>query len=434
MKLGLISLGCAKNKVDSELFLGLAKKYNIQITSNIDNADVIVVNTCAFIESAKQESIDTIMDVLDYQREGKTIAVMGCLVERYLEELKKEIPEVDYFIPIRNYNELYKFFQNLKMTEDKYDFTYTNRIISTPKGSAYLRIGEGCSNKCNYCAIPLIRGGYKSRDFNEIIDEAKLLSSQGVNEITLIAQDTSKYGSDMQDMSLAKLLSSIADLNLFKWIRVLYLYPDEITEELIDTFKKYDSIVNYFDIPIQHASNKMLEAMNRRGTKEMIKNLITKIREEIPTAIIRTTLIVGFPTETSKDFEELKEFVKEIKFEHLGVFTYSNEDDTVAFDMFPKVSQKTMDKRRDEIMLLQMNINDQRLNSLKGKIVTAICDHYDHDLKCYALRYYAQALDDADGYIYVKSSGLHIGEFYNILIDGADGYDLLGKLKDSLNN
>ena len=227
MKLGLISLGCAKNKIDSELFLGLARKYAIEITNSINDADIIVVNTCGFIESSKQESIDTILEVLDYQQLGKQIVVMGCLVERYLESLKQEIPEVDYFIPIKNYNELHNFFKTITSSNDIYHYSYQHRIISTPENTAYLRISDGCNNKCNYCAIPLIRGPYKSRPFKEIIDEAINLADKGIKELTLIGQDTTAYGSDLDNMSLSTLLSSLAELNRFKWIRVLYLYPDE---------------------------------------------------------------------------------------------------------------------------------------------------------------------------------------------------------------
>lgn len=429
MKLGLISLGCAKNKIDSELFLGLAKKYNIEITNDINSADIIVVNTCGFIESSKQESIDTIFEVLDYQEQGKKIVVMGCLVERYLESLKSEIPEVDYFIPIRDYNQLHDFFKNIVNSKDSYTFNYQNRIISTPDNTAYLRISDGCNNKCNYCAIPLIRGSYKSRPYDEIMNEAIMLANKGIKELTLIGQDTSAYGSDLTDMSLSKLLSSLAELNKFKWIRVLYLYPDEITMDLINTFKKYSSIVNYFDIPIQHASNKILESMNRRGTKELIEYLISTIRNEIPDAIIRTTLIVGFPGETKKEFLELSDFVNKIKFEHLGVFTYSDEDDTVGQNMYPKVRQSTMNQRRDSIMSVQLQINTARLKKLIGSTFEAIVDHYDSDINMYALRYYAQALDDVDGYIYVKHHYLEIGNFYNVTITDIDDYDLMGEIK-----
>ena len=428
MKLGLISLGCAKNKIDSELFLGLASQYNLELT-NLENADIIVINTCGFIQSAKQESIDTILEMLDYQKLGKIIVVMGCLVERYFDELKTEIPEVNYFIPIRNYKELYKLFQTITNTNFVKHFDYQKRYISTPKNTSYLRIGDGCNNKCNYCAIPLIRGEYKSRPYNDIIEEAIMLADKGVKELTIIAQDTTAYGSDLDNMSLSKLLSGLAELNKFKWIRILYLYPDEITEELIETFKKYDSIVKYFDIPIQHANNNILNKMNRRGSKELIRYLINFIRNKIPNSIIRTTLIVGFPGETNKEFIELKNFIEEIKFDHLGVFTYSDEDDTVGYNMFPKVRQSTMEKRKNEIMISQLNINTNRLNSLIGKTFEAIVDHYDEDINFYALRYYAQALDDVDGYIYVKSKYLELGKFYNVTIVDLDDYDLIGEIK-----
>lgn len=429
MKLSLISLGCAKNKIDSELFLGLAAKYNIEFSS-IEDSDVIVVNTCGFIESAKQESIDTILEVLDFQKVGKKIVVMGCLVERYLEDLKQELPEVDYFIPIKNYSELFKLFNNLTMQDNKYHFDYNARLISTPKNTAYIRIGDGCNNKCNYCAIPLIRGSYRSRPLQDIIDEAIVLSNNGIQELTIIAQDTTTYGSDLDNITLSTLLTNLAELNLFKWIRVLYMYPDEITKELIETFAKYDCLVKYFDIPIQHANNRILDKMNRRGTKELIRHIIKTIRDKIPTAIIRTTLIVGFPTETTKEFNELKAFVEEIKFDHLGVFTYSDEDDTIGYTMFPKVRQSTMENRRNQIMELQYNINSNRLNNLIGKTFESIVDHYDEDINYYALRYYAQALDDVDGYIYVKAPYLNIGEFYNVTITDFDDYDLIGEIKN----
>lgn len=429
MKLGLISLGCAKNKVDSELFLGMAIKYGFEITDSLDEADVIVVNTCGFIEEAKKESIDTIVDLIDYKKDGKIIIAMGCLVQRYLDELKKELPEVSYFIPISSYKDLPVLFKRLTSVDEAYPFNYKTRVLSTSPSTAYLRIGEGCNNRCSYCAIPLIRGSYWSRPMDELLDEAKMLSKMGVEELTIIAQDTSKYGIDLENASLAILLEKLAQANLFKWIRVLYLYPDEITDELIDTFSKYECILNYFDIPIQHASDKLLKAMNRRGSKKDITNLIKKIRNKIPDAIIRTTLIVGFPGETTSDYQILKDFVSEMKFEHLGIFTYSDEENTKAFDMYPKVRQSTMENRRDELMQIQLDINTKRLSLLVGKEFDAICDHYDEELSCFALRYYAQALDDVDGYIYVFNNNLTIGEFYNVKIIDVDGYDLIGEIE-----
>ena len=431
MNIAIISLGCAKNLIDSELFLGLSKKYGLDITSDLTKAHFIVINTCGFIAASKAESIDTIIEMLEYQKLGKKIIVIGCLVERYLESLKEEIPEVDKFIPIKDYDHLDIVFKDLLNSSLEFNFDYTSRIVSTPAKTAYLRIGEGCNNKCHYCAIPLIRGSYRSRTFESLMEEVEYLHSLGILELTIIAQDTTAYGSDLKDMSLAKLLDSIANLNYFKWIRVLYLYPDEITDDLIQTFKKHDSILNYFDIPIQHASNKLLENMNRRGSKEYLKLLINKIRNEIPNAIIRTTLIIGYPTETEKDFKEMINFVQEMKFEHLGAFTYSPEEDTVGFDLRPRVSKKVAERRLEELMKVQLSINTTRLNNLIGKTFEAIIDHFDDELNCYFARYYAQALDDVDGYIYLlnPTNDLSSGDFVEIEITGIDGYDLIGKLK-----
>ena len=431
MNIAIISLGCAKNLIDSELFLGLSKKYGLDITSDLTKAHFIVINTCGFIAASKAESIDTIIEMLEYQKLGKKIIVIGCLVERYLESLKEEIPEVDKFIPIKDYDHLDIVFKDLLNSSLEFNFDYTSRIVSTPAKTAYLRIGEGCNNKCHYCAIPLIRGSYRSRTFESLMEEVEYLHSLGILELTIIAQDTTAYGSDLKDMSLAKLLDSIANLNYFKWIRVLYLYPDEITDDLIQTFKKHDSILNYFDIPIQHASNKLLENMNRRGSKEYLKLLINKIRNEIPNAIIRTTLIIGYPTETEKDFKEMINFVQEMKFEHLGAFTYSPEEDTVGFDLRPRVSKKVAERRLEELMKVQLSINTTRLNNLIGKTFEAIIDHFDDELNCYFARYYAQALDDVDGYIYLlnPTNDLSSGDFVEIEITGIAGYDLIGKLK-----
>lgn len=430
MKMSIISLGCCKNLMDSELFLGMAKQYNIEITSDYNKADIIVINTCGFITSSKEESIDTIIEMLDYQTVGKKILVMGCLVERYLEVLKAEIPEVDFFIPIKDYNELSSFFNSITQKNLHQDFYKVNRLLSTPKNTAYLRIGEGCSNNCTYCAIPLIRGPYRSRPYQDIMNEVLYLHNQGIQELTLIQQDTSKYGIDLENMSLAKLLDDICSLNYFKWVRVLYLYPDEITDELINVFKKHDSLLNYFDIPIQHASDKILNSMNRRGSSKLIKSLIQKIRKEIPNSIIRSTLIVGFPGETTKDFNVLFNFIKDIQFDHLGVFTYSDEEGTKAYNFNHKVKTSTSEKRKEQIMLLQYNINHKRLSGLINTVVTAIVDHYDFEQKQYALRYFAQALDDADGYIYVSHSNLTIGSFVEVEITGVQDYDLIGKIKE----
>lgn len=426
MKLGIISLGCAKNLVDSELFLGLCQKYNIEITTNKENAEIIAINTCGFIDKAKQESIDSIMEVID-AKENKIIIVMGCLVQRYYDDLVKEIPEVDYFVPINAYNKLDEIFMKITSSNNHYELSYLNRVVSTGKASCYLRIGDGCDNKCSYCAIPLIRGPYKSRDEEDIISEAKYLFSKGYKELTIISQDTSKYGIDLKNTNLAILLDKIASLKLFKFIRVLYLYPDEITDELLDIFCKHEELVNYFDIPIQHASNKLLKAMNRRGSKELITNLIKKIREKMPDAIIRTTLIIGFPGETNKDHKELIEFIKETKFERLGAFTYSDEEDTKGFLMEGKVSEKTKVKRYNEIMEVQEQIALSYNNMRVGKKYLVIVEEFDEEMLMYKTRSYAEAPDDVDGYIYVPGE-LEIGSFVNVKIVAVYEYDLIGEI------
>ncbi|MBQ8293207.1 MAG: 30S ribosomal protein S12 methylthiotransferase RimO [Bacilli bacterium] len=427
MNLGIISLGCAKNLVDTEMFLGLAKEFNLNIVNNFKQADILVVNTCGFIESAKQEAIDTILELVEYKKQGKIIIAMGCLVERYLNDLKQEIPEVDYYIPIKDYPKLNKIFEEITNKQSNTTFDCAPRVISTSPNYAYLRISEGCNNRCTYCAIPLIRGSFRSRPFDDIIMEAKYLSSKGITELNVISQDTSRYGTDINN-SLANLLDTLANLNKFKLIRVLYLYPDEITDELLEVMKKHDSIVKYFDIPIQHASDKVLQAMNRRGNQELITNVIKKIRHMMPDAIVRTTLIVGFPGETDNDFQILKDFVKETKFDRLGVFKYSDEEDTVAYEMDNKIDDETKDVRFNEIMEIQYYVTQELNNKLIGKTFEVLVDHYDNKKRAYACRSYREAPDDVDGYIYLKED-VTIGQYYNVEIINIKDYDLIGKLK-----
>lgn len=430
MKLGLISLGCAKNRIDSELFLGVAKQYNIELTSSLDNADIIVVNTCGFIESAKQEAIDTILEVCDYK--GKKIVVMGCLVERYQESLEESIPEVDFYFPIRDYENIDDLFKKLTNSSSSYKMDYTKRVVTTSSHSVYLRIAEGCDNKCAYCAIPLIRGKFRSRNFDSLIEEAKVLVENGAKEITLIAQDTTRYGTDFKDKDprrLEHLLGAISEIEGVEWVRVLYLYPDEITEEILLEIKENKKVAKYFDIPIQHASNKMLKAMNRRGSKELIKQHINYIRNYIPDAIIRTTLIAGFPTEEESDFIELLELVKETKFERLGCFTFSNEEDTASYDMYPKVHSRTAKRRYNSIMKEQEHISLNFNQSLIGKKYNCIIDDYDFDKFAYVGRNYMYAPDDVDGCIYIYSPiELEIGSIVNVEIIDASAYDLEAKL------
>lgn len=430
MKLGLISLGCAKNRIDSELFLGVAKQYNVELTSSLDEADIIAINTCGFIESAKQEAIDTILEVCDYQ--DKKIIVMGCLVERYQQSLEESIPEVDFYFPIRDYNNIDELFKKLTSSTLSYKMDYTKRVVTTSNHSVYLRIAEGCDNKCAYCAIPLIRGKFRSRDFDSLIEETRVLVANGAKEITLIAQDTTRYGTDFKNKDprrLEHLLRAISELDGVEWVRVLYLYPDEITKEILLEIKNNKKVAKYFDIPIQHASNKMLSAMNRRGSKELIKEHIKYIRDYIPEAIIRTTLITGFPTEEEIDFKELLELVKETKFERLGCFTFSNEEDTASYNMYPKVHTRTAKRRYNTIMKEQETIALEFNKSLIGKKYNCIIDDYDFDKFAYVGRNYMYAPDDVDGCIYIYSPiELEIGSIVTVEIIDASSYDLEAKL------
>ncbi len=432
MKLGMISLGCAKNLIDTELFLGVAKKYNLEITNNIYESDIIVINTCGFIESAKKEAIDTILDATTLGK-NKVVIAMGCLVERYLEDLKESIPEVDFYFPIKDYDNIDKLFNKILNNDTSYKMDYESRVLTTLPHSAYLRISEGCDNRCSYCAIPLIRGNFRSRTFDSLINEAASLIKQGVKEITLIGQDTTRYGTDLKEGKyLEDLLHEISLLDGIEMVRVLYLYPDEITDNVIMEIKNNPKVANYFDIPIQHASNKMLKAMNRRGDKEFLVSLINKIKTNIPDAIIRTTLIVGFPTETEDDFNELYNFVKEAKFNRLGVFTYSDEEDTKGYEMEPKVDQSIMDDRLDKIMSLQNNISLSLNKEQIGSTYKAIVDSFDYNKNAYIVRNFAYAPDDVDGCIYINTpynENIKHGDIINIEITDANSYDLFGKLK-----
>ena len=430
MKLGMISLGCAKNTIDTELFLGLSKKYNLEITSNIEDADILVVNTCGFIESAKKEAIDTILELVEYKEKGKIIIAMGCLVERYLNDLKESIPEVDYFVPIREYKNLDKIFKEITSSTDSFSFDYKDRVLTSYDHSVYIRIAEGCDNRCSYCAIPLIRGNFVSRPFNDIIEEAKILVKNGAKELTVIAQDTTRYGTDFENGPyIEDLLRELSKIDGVKWVRILYLYPDEVTDNLLEEIRNNPKILPYFDLPLQHISDNMLTAMNRRGNKLEIKELISKIRS-IPNSILRTTFIVGFPGETEEDFSELLEFVKETKFDRFGVFTYSDEEDTPGYTMKPKVLKSVMKKRYSQIMKTQSNISLQNNKSFIGKSLEVIIDNYDFDKNAYIGRSYSYAPDDVDGCIYIYSENpLIIGEFYNVSVIKASEYDLYAIIK-----
>ncbi len=434
MKVGFISLGCTKNLVDTEMAIGLFKEHQYKIVNNINEAEIIVINTCGFIESAKQEAIDTMLEMAEYKTKGicKYLIAMGCLVERYQKELEKLIPEVDLFIPIKEYNNLWEKIDSLIDKDTKNLQTtrleYLDRVITTGNTTTYLKIAEGCSNRCTYCAIPYIRGSYISRPFEEIIEEAKSLASKGYKEIIVIAQDTTKYGIDLYGKKrLAELLEEISKIDGIKWIRFLYAYPESITEELIQTVKNNDKICKYFDIPIQHISDPVLKRMNRKTTGENIRKIINKIKKEIPNVILRTTLIVGFPGETENDFKKLMKFVSEANFDKLGAFKYSKEDGTSAAKLPNQIHYKTKQKRLDQIMSLAQKISKQKLQEKIGQEYEMLVETKTFDDKYYCGRTYMD-IPEEDGLVFIPNKKPNLeNTWIKTKITNVKNYDLIGE-------
>lgn len=432
MKIGFVSLGCSKNLVDTEKTIGIFKANNYEIVNSPEKADVIVINTCGFIESAKEEAINTILEMAEYKKKKcKYLIVMGCLVERYKEELIKAIPEVDLFIKYSEYNSLWNQIEELLKDNNntgKYnDFdNIKERVISTGDNYAYLKIADGCSNRCTYCAIPYIRGPQISRKMEDIIEEAKKLVNDGYKELILIAQDTTKYGTDIYGTpKLAGLLTEICKIKELKWVRFLYAYPETITDELIKVVKENDKICKYFDIPIQHISDSVLKRMNRQSNGKSIRSLIKKLRKEIPNVIIRTTVMVGFPGETKENFDDLYDFLKEAKFDKLGCFTYSKEDGTPASRIKEQVHPMTKKSRYNKIMRLQQEISKENLEKQIGKELEILIENKTFDGKNYIGRSYMD-VPDIDGIIYIKTDKLlNIGEFVKATVVDISDYDLI---------
>lgn len=428
IKVGLISLGCSKNLVDSEIILGALANSKFEVVNTIEDSDVIIVNTCGFIESSKEESIANILDVVKY---GKKVVVTGCLVERYLDELKTSIPEVDLWLPIREYAHFSEKIGSLfaKTTKVKALDPFV-RMLSTPSYMAYLRISEGCNNCCAYCAIPLIRGSFKSRPFDDVIKEAKLLAENGIKELVLISQDTTRYGSDFkEEKSIVDLLKEIVKIPEFYSIRLLYLYPDEISDELIDFISKNPKVAPYFDIPFQHSSDPVLKGMLRRGSSKTYQTLIDKIRSKIPHAILRTTYIVGFPGEKDEDFVNLVSFTKKNKFDHMGAFAYSREDGTKAYEYPDQIDEALKKARLNKIMDVQKKISYQNNKARIGEVMEGIVVEYNPTNKVYGLRSYWNAPDDIDGKISFVSSKEHkLGDIVKVKITNAYIYDLFGEV------
>lgn len=439
MNVAIVSLGCAKNLIDSEVMLNTIKDGKYEITNDPYLADIIIINTCGFIDKAKQESINTIIEMGQYKKDGKCklLIAAGCLSERYKEELLNEMPELDAVIGTGDYkfilDVIEKGLKGQKITmygnQENIDLDRLDRYVSTKNHSAYIKIAEGCDNKCTYCIIPKLRGRYRSRKFEEIIKEAELLASKGIKELIVIAQDTSVYGRDLYGkLMLPELLKSMAKIEGIEWIRLLYAYPDEFNDELINVMASEEKICKYIDIPIQHGSNKILKLMGRNTTKEKILHLINKLRKEIPDIAIRTTFIVGFPGETEEDFEELAEFIKEVEFDRMGVFTYSREEDTPAYKLPNQIDEETKINRQDILMSLQMDISYKKNLTFIGKSLKVLIEDYDNGQ--YIGRTYRDA-PEIDGLVYFTSnSEMKIGEFANVLIKDATDYDLIGECSD----
>jgi len=438
MNVGFISLGCSKNLLDTEILIGIFKNKNYNIVNDEAQADIIVINTCGFIESAKEEAINTILEMAEYKNKRcKALIVMGCLVERYKEDLKKAIPEVDLFIKFSEYDNICDKLETLleeKSNSTLQDYNrlenYINRVITTGNKTAYLRIAEGCSNRCTYCAIPYIRGPLKSRKFEDIIEEAKFLAQKGYEELIVIAQDTTKYGVDIySEPRLAELLQKLSEIEGIKWIRFLYSYPETITDELIKVVKENHKICKYFDIPLQHISNPVLKRMNRKSNEESIKKLISKIKEEIPEAVLRTSLIVGFPGETKEDFGKLYNFVKTTKFDKLGVFMYSKEDGTPAEKLPNQIHGNTKKARYNKIMALQQQISKENLEKRVGKEYEVLIENKTFDNKYWVGRT-KMDVPEMDGVVYIENTSNTnlINSFVCCKIVDIREYDLIGKI------
>ncbi len=427
-KVGIVSLGCMKNRVDSENILGLFDRSGYEITNDPKDSDIIVINTCGFIESSKKESIENILEMIQY---GKKVVVTGCLAQRYLEDLKKEIPEVDLYIPIKDYSH---FNEKLSIIDKDVDPTLgvddEYRIVSTGPYSAYLKIGEGCDNRCSYCAIPIIRGHFVSRDYDSVIKEAKELAEAGIKEIIVLEQDTTKYGIDFKDkkVDIVDLLHGLLAIKEFKYIRLLYLYPDEISDELIELIGKEPRLTPYFDVPIQHSETHILKDMYRRGDKEFLIKLFSKIRNKVPNAVLRTTVMVGFPGETEEDVDNLIEFMKEVKFDHLGAFTYSQEEGTPAAYFPNQIDEEVKKKRLAKVMKAQQKIsyalNKKHVDEVMSGMVIGQDEHGN-----YLLRSYWNAPDDVDGKIFFTShKPLQSGDIVKVKINSVFVYDMMGEL------
>lgn len=434
-KVGMISLGCPKNQVDGEALLAKLAAAGYQIVNEIENSDVMIVNTCGFIEDAKREAIDTILEVAQYKEAGviSALVVTGCLAERYQDEILKEMPEVDAVIGIGANADIVKVCDKALCgikTSNYPNKCYLpiddERLLSTPSHWAYLKIAEGCDNRCSYCAIPGIRGKFRSRKIESVVDEAKILVNRGVKEIILVAQDTTKYGQDLYgEYSLDKLLKELVKIDGLEWIRLFYCYPQRITDSLIEVIANEEKVCNYIDIPLQHSDTTVLKNMNRVGDGNDYRVLLDKMRKAIPDLALRTTFMVGFPGETDEQFENLCNFVKDMKFDKMGCFTFSPEEDTPAFDMDNQIDEDVKKRRQEVLMNAQYSITEASNKSRVGNVYKVIIDSF-ADGK-YTGRSYMDSPEIDSGIIFTSNKKLNIGDFVNVKITDFDGYDLIGE-------
>lgn len=438
MKIGFVSLGCSKNLVDTEVMLKLLADAGHEITPDETVADIIVVNTCGFIQSAKEEAIENILDVawLKENRSLKGIIACGCLAERYREQILEEMPEVDAVLGTGSYHKICEAVAAVAKGEKYTSFEDKEksplggeRVLTTPDYTAYLKVAEGCDNRCTYCAIPLIRGGMRSRTIEDIVSEAKDLEALGVKELNLIAQDTSRYGLDIYgEYKLHELLQKICAETKIPWIRLLYLYPDKITDELIAEMRDNPRVIKYADIPVQHINDKILASMNRHGNGATIRDAIARLRREIPDIVLRSTAIVGFPGESDEDFAELCEFVKEVKFDRFGAFTYSPEEGTAAAEFDGQLDEQTKQDRYDTLMSIQLAVSEEKLAAMVGKEVEVLCEGFDTVAGVYFGRSRADA-PDVDGKVYFSAyKKIRDGRIVKVKITEAMDYDLFGEL------
>lgn len=436
-KISMVSLGCPKNQVDAEMMLHLLKEAGFELSSEEAKADAIIINTCGFIEEAKKEAIENILEAARYKTEGncKAIIVTGCLAERYKDDVTEEIPEVDVCVGIGKNKDIAEIVKNALNGKfgnafgQKYELNLnTPRILGGVPYSTYLKIGDGCDNCCTYCAIPKIRGRMRSRTIEECVNEARMLAESGVKELTVIAQDTTAYGTDIYgEPKLCELLKELCKIEGLHWIRTLYTYPERISDELLDLIKKEKKLVKYLDIPIQHSNSEILRKMNRKGDNKSLRELINRIRTKIPEITIRTTLITGFPGETEEQFCELHEFVSEMEFDRLGCFPYSAEEDTVAANMPDQIDEQTKVDRMEHIMETQMTVSANKNKKKCGETVEVLIEGYDDYIKCYFGRSEADAPEIDGKVFFIAKRPLKIGDFVKVKIFDTIEYDLMGE-------